>query len=276
LTGPQLAHEMVAAQAALPADALPCLAPDSGLAYGGLDRRSTSNLGAATVGVDLWRAQLDLDQLQLSAFSSTLSADEIDRSRRFHRNVDRQRFVARRGWLRRILGDYLGVHPEVLRFARDANGKPRLAGAASQRLRFNMSHSGGLALYAVCTDREVGVDIERVSEDVDIDALAQRVFSKTEQETLAALPADRRVRAFFECWTRKEAHLKAIGVGLSGLEPYDDDDAANWSLHSVDAGSGYAAALAVAGVADVPATAKLLLLNERSERNGAQSVLPRV
>jgi 4'-phosphopantetheinyl transferase len=238
-------------------------------------RRSTTPFCDATVDVDLWRAGLDVDQLQLSAFRSTLSADEIDRSRRFHRNVDRQRFVARRGWLRCLLGHYLGVHPEVLRFAYDANGKPRLAGAADPRLRFNMSHSGGLAVYAVCTDREVGVDVERVSEDVDIEALPQRVFSATEEETLAALPADLRVRAFFECWTRKEAYLKAIGVGLSGLER-SDYNAADWSLHSIDAGSGYAAAVAVAGVADVPFTANLLLLNESSERNGARSLLPRV
>lgn len=207
-------------------------------------------LGAATTDVDLWRAELDLDQLQLSAFSSTLSADEIDRSRRFHRSVDGRRFVARRGWLRRILGDYLGVHPDVLQFVYDVNGKPRLAAAAHRRLNFSMSHSGGLAVYAVCRDRDVGVDVERISQDVDVEAVARRYFSKTEQDALTALPTTLQLHAFYECWTRKEAYLKALGVGLSGLERFDAD-APNWSLHSIDAGSGYAAAVAVGCVAEV-------------------------
>jgi 4'-phosphopantetheinyl transferase len=218
----------------------------------------TSIRGAATADVDLWRAELDLDELQLSAFSLTLSADEIDRSRRFHRSVDRQRFVARRGWLRRILSDYLSVPPEVWRFAYDGNGKPRLAGAANQQLKFNMSHSGGLAVYAVCRDREVGIDVERVSEDVDVEALARRFFSKTEQDALTALPAALQLRAFYERWTRKEAYLKAVGVGLSGLERVDAD-AASWSLHSIDAPPGFAAALAVACAAGVSAAAGVKL-----------------
>jgi 4'-phosphopantetheinyl transferase len=215
---------------------------------------------AAAVDVDLWRAELDLDPAQLSAFSSTLSPDEAERSRRFHRDNDRDRFVAGRGWLRRILGDRLGVDPAVLRFAYDTNGKPRLAGAANQWLRFNMSHSEALALYAVCTGREVGVDVERVSVDVDVEALAHRFFSAVERAELAALPVNDRRQAFFDCWTRKEAYLKATGVGLSGLAR-SDADPAKWSLQSVDAGPGFAAALAVAGSADIPAAAKPLHLN---------------
>jgi len=228
---------------------------------------------AARIGVDLWRAELDLDPAQLSAFSSTLSPDEADRSRRFHRDSDRHRFVAGRGWLRRILGNRLGVDPAVLRFAYDTNGKPRLAGAANQWLRFNMSHSEALALYAVCTEREVGVDVERVSVDVDVEALAHRFFSAVERAELAALPVNDRRQAFFDRWTRKEAYLKATGVGLSGLAR-SDADPANWSLQSVDAGPGFAAALAVAGSADIPAAAKPLHLN-RSTGGIAESGSPR-
>lgn len=218
---------------------------------------------AAAIDVDLWRAELDLDPAQLSAFSSTLSPDEADRSRRFHRDSDRHRFVAGRGWLRRILGDCLGVDPAVLRFAYDINGKPRLAGADHQWLRFNMSNSDALALYAVCTEREVGVDVERVSVDVDVEALAQRFFSAAERAELAALPANDRRQAFFDCWTRKEAYLKAVGIGL-GIPTQDfsvsvrsggpveltvpaEGAVRRWSLYAVDAGTGYAAAVAVEG-----------------------------
>jgi 4'-phosphopantetheinyl transferase len=218
---------------------------------------------AAAIDIDLWRAELDLDPTQLSAFISTLSPDEADRSRRFHRDSDRDRFVAGRGWLRCILGDYLSLDPSVLRFAYDSNGKPRLAGAANQLLRFNMSHSDGIALYAVCTRCEVGVDVERVSSDVDVEALAQRFFSAAERVELAALSADDRRQAFFDCWTRKEAYLKAVGIGLgtptqdfsvtvrSGsageLTVSADRATRRWSLYAIDAGAGYAAAVAVEG-----------------------------
>jgi 4'-phosphopantetheinyl transferase len=218
---------------------------------------------AAAIDVDLWRAELDLDPAQLSAFTSTLSPDEADRSRRFHRDSDRHRFVAGRGWLRRILGSCLERDPAMLRFAYGISGKPRLVGAANQLLRFNMSHSGGVAVYAVCQAREVGVDVERVSADVDIEALAQRFFSAAERVELAALAAHDRRRAFFDCWTRKEAYLKAAGTGLgtptqdfsvtvrsgSPVEltvPADGGDH-RWSLYAIDAGTGYSAAVAVEG-----------------------------
>lgn len=216
--------------------------------------------------VHVWRASLEPGAQTLRRLRELLSADERQRADRFHFQRDREHFVAARGGLREILGRYTGAPPQSLRFSYDSYGKPSLsveAGVAPPR--FNVSHSGGLALYAVTDGRDVGVDIERVREDFAGLDIAERFFSPDEVATLSALPIGERAAAFFDCWTRKEAYIKARGLGLShplhlftvSLAPghpaallrTDDDpqEAARWSLVELFPGEGYRAALALEG-----------------------------
>jgi 4'-phosphopantetheinyl transferase len=166
--------------------------------------------------------------------------------------------------LRAILGRYLGSDPRRLRFHSNHYGKPSLAEPAGW-LRFNLSHSGGLALVAVTLDHELGVDVEQVRADLAGLSIAEQFFSPAEVATLRALPEPDRLQAFFNCWTRKEAFVKARGEGLSfplkrfdvSLAPgepaallatHDDPaEAGRWTLHALSPGPGYVAAVAVYG-----------------------------
>lgn len=161
--------------------------------------------------IHVWAA--DLETLEFDAAPrSWLSNDERDRANRFHLDRDRRRFERRRCMLRFLLGRYLDVDPAAVRFHYGPEGKPELAG--SDGLRFNVSHSDGHALYAFA-QIEVGVDIERVRTDIDVDSIARTVFASGEKRYLEALPAPERVWAFFRYWVRKEAYIKAHGHGLS-------------------------------------------------------------
>lgn len=218
--------------------------------------------------VHVWRACLDISSGLFRQLWATLSPDERLRAERFHFQRDREHFVAARGGLRDIVGRYTGSAPESLRFAYDEFGKPRLSGEAGlESLRFNVSHSHGVALYAVASGREVGVDLEYVREEFACQEIAERFFSRREVAALNALPVEERAAAFFDCWTRKEAYIKALGEGLShplhlftvSLNPdqpaallYTDDDpkeAARWSLSELFPGQGFRAALALRGEA---------------------------
>jgi 4'-phosphopantetheinyl transferase len=209
--------------------------------------------------IHLWRSSLDLGPAVLADLSRTLSDDETERARRFRFERDRERFVAARGLLRRLLASYLGTGPPRLDFVTGAHGKPRLAGEPPPSLRFSVSHTADLALYAVASGREVGVDAERIRPDLDVDAVARRFFSINERAALAALPPERRVRASFDCWTRKEAYLKGLGLGLAvPLAGFDvtvehgqpvrvsesGSDVHRWFLAEVDVGVGYVGAVA--------------------------------
>ncbi|HZH31215.1 MAG TPA: 4'-phosphopantetheinyl transferase superfamily protein [Pyrinomonadaceae bacterium] len=216
--------------------------------------------------VHLWRASLVQTPDALSQFHSTLAPDESAKAARYRFRRDRDHYVAARGLLRRLLGLYLARPAESLQFTYGAYGKPSLAGAhAAADVRFNLSHSHELALYAFTRGCEVGVDIERVRAEFAGEDIAARFFSAREVSMLRTLPAHARTHAFFNCWTRKEAYIKARGEGLS--HPLDEFDVslipgepaallgtrgdecelARWSLRSVDAGTGYAAALVVDG-----------------------------
>jgi 4'-phosphopantetheinyl transferase len=217
--------------------------------------------------VHVWRVALDQPPDTKAVLLGTLSEDERARAERFRFERDRAHFVAARGALRCVLGRYLGAAPGALRFNYDAYGKPSLAPEfAGGELEFNLSHSHSLALVAVARGRAVGVDVERVRAEVSGPEIAERFFSPPEFAALRALPAAEQTRAFFDCWTRKEAFVKARGEGLShpldefdvSLAPgepaallsvrNDPREAARWSLRALDAGAGYAAALAVEGV----------------------------
>ncbi len=166
----------------------------------------------ATHRIDLHQFSLDVDAGQLAAFDCNLTPDERERAGRFVVPADGAEFTVGRGRLREILARYVGRPPGDLRFAYAAHGKPRLDMNCPVPF-FNLSHTGTQAVLAVASDLDVGIDIERVR-PVER-GLARRFFSVAEVATLEALPADQWREGFFRCWTRKEAVLKALGVGFS-------------------------------------------------------------
>ena len=155
--------------------------------------------------------------------------------------------------LRLVLGELTGTAPESLRFERRCghcggagHGKPHLAGRPD--LDFNLSHSGELALIAVTRGRRVGVDVERVRPRTDVLAIARGSLSTREHQAIESLGTDdARRTAFFRCWTRKEAYLKGLGVGLAGGLDTDPDEAHGWRIRSLVAPPGYKAAVAAEG-----------------------------
>src|SRR5262249_26367386 len=150
----------------------------------------------------------------LTRLREILADDERRRADRFHFEKDCRHFTAARGAMRILLAGYLAHRPEEVRFAYSNYGKPRLA--AESKLCFNLTHSQGLALLAVTRGREIGVDVERLREmERDGEPLAERFFSPREAAVLRSLPTRLRREAFFHCWTRKEAYIKAHGMGLS-------------------------------------------------------------
>lgn len=214
----------------------------------------------------VWLTELKLRPALLGNLKNTLSKDELARANRFHFEQDRHHFIAARGILRVILGSYLSLGPKRLKFIYTPHGKPKILNETDcGYLKFNLSHSHGLALYAVTLGREVGIDIERVRANLSCEKIAKRFFSPVEFEMLVSLPPSERIEGFFNCWTRKEAYIKAIGEGLSipldqfdvTLNPRDEAKitsikgdsnlASHWSLYSLTPAPGYVGALAVEG-----------------------------
>lgn len=214
--------------------------------------------------VHVWRAALGAPAELRGRLERTLSADERARAGRLRQPEHRAHFIVSRGVQRDILARYIGVPASELTFTYTATGKPGFANVGTD-LRFNVSNSGGLALYAVALGREIGVDVEEIRPVPRALALARGFFSASEVRALHALPVDAIERAFLTCWTRKEAFVKAAGTGLSlALDRFDvgftpgeparllgtrppAPAAEQWRMHEVDAGAGYVAALVVAG-----------------------------
>jgi len=212
----------------------------------------------------VWRATLAWPEAAADRLKQCLSADERDRMERFRFERDRRRYLVGRGLLRSLLGRYLDVVPQDLRFETAAAGKPHLASGQGQ-LQFNLAHSGEYVLIAIADGRAVGIDVEEVRDDFDVGEIAAHFFSPHEQRALEALTGRARIEAFFECWTRKEAYVKARGEGLSlpldqfdvSLRPGepalliatrpDPAEAGRWELSSLGVADGYKAALAVEG-----------------------------
>ncbi len=255
-----------------------------GVRWAGAEHRPCVPLTADEI--HLWRAPLKVDADVLAVLSRPLSSDEHERARRFHFERDRVRWTAARGWLRRLLAGYLDAAAAELCFEHHPCGKPRLA-APAQWLRFNVSHSADIAAFAVAHGREVGVDVERVRDDVPTEPVARRFLSESEQATLAGLPRATRARASLQCWTAKEAYLKASGLGL--VVPMRDLEVGlladetiglsarcpagqpgRWSLRAFDAGPGYVGAVAVEGHgARIPVAAKPLQLPTDTARGSS-------
>ncbi len=212
--------------------------------------------------VHVWLFKKEAVAVQLAVFEASLAEDERQRARRLCRAYDREMSITARGLLRRLLSSYVGIPPRELRFVYSPNGKPELREHRSSAVHFNVAHSGNVILIACGRERRVGVDVERVEFDCSIEPVAERFFSKAECGTLRSLPLAERVQAFYRCWTRKEAYLKATGAGLA--KPLDTvdvsargdricnfvqdasikDGVACWLLQSLTLGPDYAAALA--------------------------------
>jgi 4'-phosphopantetheinyl transferase len=169
----------------------------------------------------VWSVQLDAAPELVGRLAQQLSIDEIDRAGRFRFARDCKRFVVARAVLRCLLGRYTGRSPKAIEFAYGPFGKPLLA-QANRPLQFNLAHSGDLAVYAVALDDPVGVDVEIEKGRLDAESLARRFFSPRERAILESVAERERTHAFFTCWTRKEAFLKARGTGLT--QPLDGFD----------------------------------------------------
>jgi len=164
--------------------------------------------------VHLYCLSLPHDIPELTRCERLLSPTETERARLLKSALIRSRFIAGRGMLREILGGYLDVDPADVRIATGEQGKPFVADGAMD-LRFNLSHVDDLLVLAVATGVEVGIDIERIAVDKPVHDMARLAFSRREQEELYAMPASQQIRAFYRCWVRKEACLKASGKGFS-------------------------------------------------------------
>jgi 4'-phosphopantetheinyl transferase len=228
---------------------------------------ATENVPRLAPGdVDVWSVPLDTTPAALEAFERTLSEDEVERADRFCFERDRRRYVCARGALRELLSRYLRVESRDITFRYGTNGKPALDGGLDGLLAFNVSHSGELALIAIGRGMELGVDVEAVRPMQDAGDIAARFFAPGEHERLMSLPDDERTNAFFACWTRKEAYLKALGSGLAkpldafevtfapdeapALLVYGDDrETARWRISDLAPGGGYAGALVTEGAA---------------------------
>jgi len=216
--------------------------------------------------VHVWKASLKPESPSVHSLIQILSPDERARADRFHFQKDRECFIVARGLLRVLLGRYLNMEPSCLQFRYNPYGKPALPNeSGGNGLRFNLSHSDGLALYAITRGREIGVDIERIRPDVAEGQIAEQFFSCQEVKALRALPPSSQPVGFFNCWTRKEAYIKARGKGLTlPLDQFDvsvvpgeaaallyvsgdPEESSRWSLQELAPGPGYVAAFAVEG-----------------------------
>ena len=219
-----------------------------------------------TGATHVWMVDLEASQAWLDRLNPVLSDEERVRAARFHFLRDRTHFTLTRGLLRVLLAGYLQRPAFDLVLRIGAHGKPFLdsvgTGGSESALHFNVSHSGGRALLAFCREGEVGVDVERIRDSLEGERLAERFFSPREVAELQALPPEQVEAAFFRCWTRKEAYVKARGIGLSlGLDTFavsfrpgdparlvwsgeGDQELHRWRLWDLPAPPRYFAALA--------------------------------
>ncbi len=229
----------------------------------GFTDRTNHAMKVGTSEVHVWRAYLNgIDKRSLDGL---LSADELARAEKFYFSKDRDYFIAGRGLLRRILGQYLDRPANKLCFRYNVHGKPSLDDSYGSDLRFNVSHSNDIALYAITTGREVGVDVEYIRPIATEDSIAEQFFSSREIAELRSLPPHLQQMAFYTCWTRKEAYIKATGTGLAldlhqfdvSLKPGepvallrvngDPDEVTRWTMRELVPAQDYVGALVVEG-----------------------------
>jgi 4'-phosphopantetheinyl transferase len=186
----------------------------------------------APADVHLWLVNIEGGAEALPLLGQTLSPDEQARATKFRQTGDRTRFIIGRGILRHLLSRYTGLAPSAICFSYNSYGKPTLRSSpsAAPPLQFNLSHSGGLALYGFTQEHPIGVDLEQ-HRPLDALALAQSVFSESERAVLNPLPPAEQLTQFLQLWTCKEAYVKATGRGLSGLEQVEMAIASDGSVY---------------------------------------------
>ena len=210
--------------------------------------------------IHVWSCSFSKSKSKLSRFEGFLSENEKKRAAKVKFEKDKSSFIISRGVLREILSGYLGISPSKVTFEYTSYGKPFLS---KYNLKFNISHSGDLAVFVFNMESEIGVDIERIKNNLNVLELTDNFFSKNEIESLHAMPPEQLNRAFYRCWTRKEAFIKAEGSGLSfplnqftvSLDndcqatllktEWDSSEKENWSLFSFVPEDGYLVAVAV-------------------------------
>jgi 4'-phosphopantetheinyl transferase len=247
-----------------------------------VSQKAARSFKAAGREIQVWPVLVRGSDSVVARIQSLLSPEEITQAAAFRFESLRRSFLLSRGALRVLIGCYLEVSPEKVLLIHGSHGKPGLAqpAAGSPAFEFNVSHSGEIALFAFASGCELGVDVERIRPLEDMTKVASHFFSREESEELFSLPLDERERAFFLCWTRKEAYVKAVGNGLSipldsfrvTLRPgepasflhldHDVSLAQAWTLHNLEVASGYAAALAYR---DAPRPVQLHPLVEMEE-----------
>ncbi|MBV8200609.1 MAG: 4'-phosphopantetheinyl transferase superfamily protein [Acidobacteria bacterium] len=253
-----------------PADPGPGRRPRDDAAETAFEPRAAAGLALPSGEIQLWAVALDPPPEVVESLGRSLAPDEWERARRFRFERHRRRYVVGRGALRALLGGYLGILPREVAFSYGARGKPFLAGpaATASALSFNLSNSHELALVGFLRGQEIGVDVEHLKPMPDLEQIAERFFSPSERLALRRLPALQKPEGFFNCWTRKEAYLKAVGEGLAAPlvsfdvtlapgEPArmltlkgDAERAERWFFRCFRPERGYVGALAVEGIAE--------------------------
>ena len=211
----------------------------------------------------IWRADLELNECFQSSFLQLLSPDEKNRAQKFRFAKDSRNFITARGILRSLIGKYLEINPAEISFQYSEFGKPSIAD--NNYLHFNISHSQNIALFAFTKKFNIGVDVEFVNPDIEVKDIATNFFSTNEIMNLLALPEKQQTLGFFNCWTRKEAFIKAVGEGLSfpldkfevSLEPdkpakllatdWDPKAVSKWSIYSMSPGANFVGSLVIEG-----------------------------
>ena len=224
-----------------------------------------------TANIQLWSIDITPARHRTEELRSLLSDDELQRADNFRFDKDRDRWIAGRAMLRIILSSVIRCSPELVNFEYDEHAKPCLRHSDDEAdVYFNLTHSSDLALLAVTSIGPVGIDVEQIKPLSDVDAVVERFFSTAERRTFSTLSADEeRLKAFYACWTRKEAYLKALGCGISkptntfdvtlleNSEPEivaidgDKKAADDWLLFDLQVMPGYVGALAIQSKADV-------------------------
>lgn len=199
--------------------------------------------------VEVWETRLDVTDATLGGLALILSPDERIRAEDFHDLRSRRQYVVSRAMLRQILAKYTGGSHGEIRFTTIGDGKPALAGPNELQLQFNMSHSGDLALFAIASRRDAGIDVEQIRSIPKALELARRFFSAEEAKTLSMLEETERDRAFLSLWVKREAHAKALGVSIwRSLASKDEaSGCGEWSTQIVSCGPGYVGAVAARG-----------------------------
>lgn len=209
----------------------------------------------------VWRADLALDKYSQTTFLQLLSPEELTRARKFRFEKDRRTFIIARGILRSLIGKYLKINPAAISFHYSRFGKPGILD--NNCLRFNISHSENMVLCAFAKKFDIGVDVEFINPDIEVKDIAANFFSVNEIRNLLALPANQQTLGFFNCWTRKEAFIKAVGEGLSfpldkfevSLKPgepakllstdWEPNAVSKWSMYAMTPNENFVGSLAI-------------------------------